>query len=454
MPHPAQLAAQLAAPLAALLGAAALLLWPAVLNGYPILFIDASSYLMHTITGQAPWDKTAAYGPFLALFHQGVTLWLSVIGQALILSAMLWMAQRVALGRVAPWGHLALAAGLAALTSAPWFVATIMPDVFTPLVVLSLFLLGFGEDRLTRAEMLFAGAIGALGIAVHLSHLPTACALVVLVLLLRRRVGPALRAALPILAAILFLLGANWHAFGRATLSAHGSVFLLARLQADGPAVWTLRDRCPAAGWHLCGFIDRLPMDSDLFLWNPQSPPNRDAAGNHRLTGSELLAPEAREIIAATLSTYPLQVFWISLGNWMEQQSKVRIGDTFDNVDLVDFAEKFLSRGFPPREQAAFAAGAQMRGDLPRLAAPFVVIHDIVLVLAVPLAFLGWWRLAAARDAPRLGLLLCVLVGLTANAFVAGALSKPHHRYEARIIWLLPMAAALAVWPRRWRAPA
>ncbi|WP_431283792.1 hypothetical protein ACQW02_02975 [Humitalea sp. 24SJ18S-53] len=445
MPPPAPLAFRLAA----ILGAAALLLWPAVLNGYPILFIDASSYLMHTITGEAPWDKTAAYGPFLALFHQGVTLWFSVIGQALILSIMLWLVQRVALGQASPRGHLALAAGLAALTSAPWFVATIMPDYFTPLVVLSLFLLGFGDDRLTRAEMCFAGAIGALGIAVHLSHLPTACALVVLVLLLRRRLWPALRAALPIAAAILFLLGANWHAFGRATLSAHGSVFLLARLQADGPAVWTIRDRCPESGWHLCGFIDRMPMDSDLFLWNPESPPNRDAAGNHRLTGSELLAPEAREIVAATLRAYPLQVLWISIGNWWEQQFKIRIGDTFDNIDLVDFADRFLSRGFPPRESAAFAAGAQMRGELPRLAAPFIVIHDIVLVLAVPLALFGWWRLARRGDHPRLGLLLCVLVGLTANAFVAGALSKPHHRYEARIIWLLPMGAALAFWPRR-----
>jgi hypothetical protein len=216
------------ARLGAILAAATLLVWPALMNRYPIIFVDTAAYLLHTITGEAPWDKTAAYGPFLLLFHQGITLWLPLAAQGVILSWLLWLVQRNACGRVTPARHLVLSGGLAGLTSAPWFAAMLMPDVFTPVVVLCLFLLGFGERRLAQAELLAVGLIGAVAIAVHLSHLPTAVALVLLVLLGRRQWRPALRAAMPLAAAIVFLLGANWHAFGRVTLSAHGAIFLAA----------------------------------------------------------------------------------------------------------------------------------------------------------------------------------------------------------------------------------
>ncbi len=434
----------------AILGAAALLVWPALANGYPILFVDTVAYLLHGITGEAPWDKTAAYGLFLALLDQGATLWAPLAAQGLILSWLLWLAQRVACGAATPLRHLLLAAALALLTSASWATATIMPDAFTPVVALALYLLGFGEDRLRRAERFGVGAIAALAIAVHLSHLPTAFALIALVLLLRRRWRPVLRTAFPAAAAILFLLLANWHAFGRPTLSPHGAVFLLARLQADGPAAWTIRERCPQTRWYLCAFAQLMPMDSDHFLWNPRSPPAL------RPNGAVLLAPEARDIVLATLRDHPWAVAQAALRNTLAQLFKMQIGDTLDNLDLPAFADQDVWRGFPAEERARAEAGRQMRGELEALAAPFRMIHPPVLALALLATLLALAR--SRQDAPRLGLLLCVLAGLAANAFATGALSKPHDRYQSRIVWLLPMAAALALlppaaqpvrWPRR-----
>ena len=181
--------------LAAIVIGAALLVWPAFMNGYPLAFIDTVSYLLHTILGQHPWDKTAAYGPFLYAFHWRWTLWLPLAAQGVLLSVLLWLVQRVATGLVTPLRHLALCVALALLTTAPWFNATMMPDIFSGYTVLCLYLLGFGEKRLSRAEMAFAGVFGAIAIAVHLSHLPLAGGLVVLVLLLRRQWRPTLRAA-------------------------------------------------------------------------------------------------------------------------------------------------------------------------------------------------------------------------------------------------------------------
>jgi len=70
-------------------------------------------------------------------------------------------------------------------------------------------------------------------------------------------------------------------------------------------------------------------------------------------------------------------------------------------------------------------------------------------VAGAGLALLAWWRAARRHDLRRLGLVVGVLVAVTANAFATGALSKPHDRYEARILWLMPVVAALALLPRR-----
>jgi len=46
------------------------------------------------------------------------------------------------------------------------------------------------------------------------------------------------------------------------------------------------------------------------------------------------------------------------------------------------------------------------------------------------------------------GFILILWAGILANAFATGALSKPHHRYQARISWLLVLPPLLL-----WRRP-
>ncbi|HYF09972.1 MAG TPA: hypothetical protein VD970_20330, partial [Acetobacteraceae bacterium] len=210
----------------ALAAGAILLVWPAFMNGYPLVFVDTAVYLVQIPEGEPPWDKTAVYGPFLHLFHWTLTLWLPLAAQGLLTSSLLWLTQRVAVGFTTPMRHVAICAGLALLTAAPWFTSLLMPDALTPWVVLCLYLLGFGEARLARREMILAGLLGTVAVASHLSHLPTALGLVLLTLLLRRRLAPTLRAAAPVVAAIVVLLTANLAYYGRPVISAHGSVFL------------------------------------------------------------------------------------------------------------------------------------------------------------------------------------------------------------------------------------
>ena len=110
-----------------MLAGAALLLWPAFLNGYPILFSDTGAFLAQTVVPLMIWDKPWIYGPFAWLFHQHVSLWGVVAAQALIVSHLVWLLARV-LADPAMSGaytvsdiildHHDLLAGVAALTGA------------------------------------------------------------------------------------------------------------------------------------------------------------------------------------------------------------------------------------------------------------------------------------------------------------------------------------------------
>ena len=437
--------------LAALLAGALLLVWPALLNGYPLVFSDTGAFLHQTLGPLVIWDKPHVYGPLLHAFHWRVTLWGPLLAQGLLLSWLLWLTQRALRGVAKPGLHLLVCLGAAALTTAPFTIALLMPDVFAPVVLIALLLLGFSRDRLSRAEAVALGLLAAVGIAAHLSHLPLAAAIIALVLLLARRVRPVLRAAAPLAGAVLILLATNLWGHGRAALSPHGATFALARLQADGPAAAVIRARCPDSGWYLCAFADRLPMESDEFLWDPASPVNRAPDGTDRFLGGALLSAEAGAIVRETLRAYPLDVAMMALRNSWTQLVIAHAGDTLVPDHLAAAVRPRIAEGFPPRELAAWDAALQPRGALPAAVAPFLWPHAPVLLAGAALALLAWRRAARAGDLRRLGLVVGVLVGVTANAVAAGALSKPNPRYEARILWLLPVVAGLALLPRRPR---
>ena len=72
---------------------AALLVWPAFLNGYPILFSDTGGLLEMGFGPSIGWDKPWVYGPLLAALSLHLTLWLPLAGQGLFVSYALWLLQ-------------------------------------------------------------------------------------------------------------------------------------------------------------------------------------------------------------------------------------------------------------------------------------------------------------------------------------------------------------------------
>ncbi len=420
--------------------AALLLVWPAFWNGYPLVFADTGTYLGQALLHYLGWDRPPFYSLFLLFTHWRTSLWLPVLVQGLLVAHLLGLVLR-ALGR-AERAALPLAAlGLAVLTPLPWFVAQLMPDFFAGVTVLALWLLGFRLAVLSVGERVYLLALGIFAVAVHQSHLPLALGLAVAgALLLAGRRGwrqawrPALRMAVPALVAAVALVGVNAVGRGKASLSPFGMVFLATRVIYDGPGLAVARAQCPAVGWKLCDVLDRLPGWHNGFLWADDSPLQTG------LGGAEAWAPEARDVVMATLQARPVAVLHAALGNTLDQLGLFSVGDGLEPWPPPHGPQPLVARFFP-HELRALASSRQQQGHLVADSRQWVPLHTAAVVLGTAgllgLLLLRWQRLPAHTAA----LAVLVLLATLGNAGIAGALSGPAGRYQARIIWLLPFVS-------------
>jgi hypothetical protein len=424
--------------------AATLLLWPALWNGYPLVFSDTGTYLSQAIEHYAGWDRPVFYSLFLLPLHLTLTTWPAIAVPALLVAHVLHLLRRTLLPDSSVWWLLPLAGAMTLTTSLPWFASQLMPDVFTGVLVLVLALLIFAAEHLSARERVWLVAFAAFMIAAHQSHVLLASLLLAVLLPLRGLWGAtALRSVAPLALAVAALISVNLIAFGRASLSPFGNVFLLTRVIYDGPGADVLRRDCPASGWRLCAFIDRLPAIADDFLWREDGPVVQ--AG-----GARLVAREADAIIVAALRAEPGRELLAFTQNTAWQLATFATGDGLRPWPAT--VTPRIERDFPRFEAATFAASRQNSGALAvpswlqtlHFAAALAgVAGCVALLLTAPRG--ASLRVRGHGQHPAVGFAAAALLALLANAAITGGLSGPHDRYQSRVMWLPPLVAVLGI---------
>ncbi|MBN2491833.1 MAG: hypothetical protein JXQ29_13385 [Planctomycetes bacterium] len=411
---------------AALLGAVA------VYNGYPLLFFDTEMYLHPTTNVIRP----PFYALILCPMHLGRSLWPVAFWQSAILSHLLYLTTRATFPGRRRRDHLLVVLAVTVLSSAPWFTASVMPDVYAAVLVLTAYLLAWRRAALGRAEWIYLHALCVVAIVVHSSNVPLALGLLVLVggmrIACRRiggwggaRVGPL---ALSLAAAVGLLLTTNTLLHGRVSVSPSAYAFLLARLVADGPATAYLRECEPPDRYALCRYAGELPMNSNAFLWGRGSP-------LRKVGGIEGYAAEGTEIVARTVCRYPLWTLGTAVTNTALQLTRLHLGAAFPSLADFDWLASRMRTHFPG-ELAAFQASRQNRTALPLDALQWVHLAGLVLGAAAAAAALV--RARATRNRAPFVLLVTIAAGVLMSAAITGALSEPAPRYLARIVWLIP----------------
>ncbi len=441
----------------AIIFGALLLLWPAIWNGYPILYSDTNAFLTQGILGFFVWDKPFVYGPWMALFHWQYSLWGAVIAQSLIVSSILWLttqcvsthtvarvdateSKQYYASRTVLLRYLTACVLLAVLSAAPWFTSLLMPDIFAPVTVLSLFLLACHStmSRMVRAWVLL---VCTFAIASHLSHIVIAAAGLLVVALCKFR--QLKLAFLPLLLALLVLVGTNLFGFQKLAVSPFGSVFFLARLAADGHINPVLQQQCEVRSLHLCMWLDHLPTDSDDFMWNGQGP-----VWSHP-GGPIGLAPEASALVMAAVMAEPFGVARSLLSNTGRQLFMIGLGDTLHDEHLNVTMGARIAADFPPAELERYRSSRQIMHTLVPSAQFFNTLGRLSMIAGLLLSLYLLYRAWIHKDRVLIVLIVMVLMGLLANAFATGALSRPHYRYQTRIAWLLVLVPLIA--PMRLR---
>jgi hypothetical protein len=436
-----------------LLPAALLTCIIALYNQFPLTYPDAGSYLENAVAiahWRAPWFfyRPLVYGSLLVPFSTPQTIWLIPLAQGFLAALVVDLTLRAAAVPLSTWGFLVLFAGLSAFTSLPWISGQIMPDVFTGVTILLCFVFVWGDERLTNRERWMVGALLALAIGCHLSHLPLYGILVVATLTgrmlmdrasrsWRRFVPLALRAIAPLLVAAGLLIGSNYYFRRAPVLSRSSALFALGHMVGDSLAQRYLARVCPTQQYLLCSERASLRANLDWFLWHPDGPWQRHEPEVQR--GDSTFLHEAPAIVAGTLrQEWPVAIR-TSLRTTVTQLK------TF-GTDPGDFAfshsvDKALAR-FGPRTLRAYLASRQVQNSLPLEAASrlqYVVVGMGVLVLLGCLPALRGGALAPMR-----ALIATVFLGVAFNALVMASLAMVQPRYQSRVVWLVPLVGVMA----------
>jgi len=350
--------------------------------------------------------------------------------------------------------YFIVAAVLTAFSSVAWHADQIMPDVFTGLLAIFVFLIAWAWKGYGRPAQV-ALVVAACGIStLHYTHLPLSIGLFAVAALLQLTQGAGWRETRRVALIGLAVAAFGYSAFvayslalvHRPVLSPNSSIFLVARVLADGPGRDWLAASCPDSGNDFCKYRDRLPAGVPEFIWGgPGSPLDKVM---HEV-GPEQTRRAAAQIVWGAITLHPGLELVAAVKNSGWQL--VRFG-TLDTscpqrcleTDGVSHAIKSIF----PREYGDFRHSLQITGRLPirRIRS----VHWAVVVVSLAISLVLLFTARRAGDHMAIGFILLVATTLVLNAVLCGALSAPENRYQSRVVWLLPLSAMLGL-ARLWR---
>ena len=434
-----------------------ILSWVALFNGAPLVFADTAAYATDALAHEISGLFSVFYTYLILPLHQGISLWPVVFAQAAIVTHLLYLTARcVSGGAIGRLETLLIVAALSIVSSLPWVAGEVMPDVFSAILLLNVFLLAFCVRELAVWEMLYVAILTVVAITAHFSHVPIAAGLILLAfcarLVFERDRAPLGRMSVllvvPFIAAVSGMVTVNWIDTGKVGLARNTNVFFLAKWIDEGPAFWYLQDSCPDAGYQLCAQLAALPgLTQDDLKWAPDSPFTK-------IGSFDDLEPEARRIVSATLAAYPLDILKGALLDAGRQLLQASTGDGL-SADFAAIVADSVRPVFADGAEVAdsLVASRQGKGELPLL--EFRFLHGGCLGIA--LGFVAWALFARRKCLPAKLVLFAAFVaaGLLVNAVVTGGLSGPYDRYFARVVWLVGFVALLsfryAARPEGWR---
>jgi hypothetical protein len=422
---------------------------PALVNRGPLIYPDTRAYFLGgrvavekaerllephgtaklataMIEGQiktARGVRSAFYSLFTYIPTVTVSLWLVVLLQASFVALILRLAFRLVCPTQTRWRSTVFIV-LLAFTSCVSFVASlIMPDVFTPIMAISVIIVLLFWDRLKISTRLGLLATIAGSVVMHITNLPIAVGLMAAGALTQRRELWPLRRRYVLVSCALGLglvamLSVGVVGFHEWSITPQAPPFLLARSIQDGPARLYLQEHCPQAGFDMCRHLDKLDLNTSTFLWDKKNGLYSAVSPEEE---ADLRAEGNRIYLAAAVDHPVLQAIamlrntWHQLVWFMLHEYNIPSSATYNVTDMkLDVGDQLPWQTY------------------------LSILEYLFTLFGLAYILLAWRNTKQVQQ----HFLLLVLATVLLSA-VAGAFSEPAPRYEARVIWLIPMTALL-----------
>lgn len=449
---------------------AIILLWPLWISGGPSYFPDSASYYrggaaaVHFLvdrisakkapsTGGAAAPDMASDGPddvrvarsitysalaYIFAWPRGSMALLVMLHAAMVAFSIAVLLEILALRRAIYCGVIAV---LALATPTAWYTGFAMPDIFAGLTILGLALLYGFDDRLSNTVKFLLLLIVGLAISAHASHIGIAlveCGAVAGLtgwqmigkkhLELRGLTWGAAATAL----GLALVLVTAYFGFGQISLAAKRYPFALAHAMDDPVLRKNLQGLCLTQHYEVCRMYSHgLPDSNWQFLWGTDGIAKKATAEQ-----MERLRTEEQAVLLLLSQNNPTETSRHLAFGFLEQLYR---------FDLREVAYKDLV--IPdPKEGIIFAESPEDGTKRPYALASAEMMHRIRIVIQR----LGWLSAALsvaallrrARPAnPAWRFSILVLAGVVSNAAICATFSGVADRYQARVIWLLPLSA-------------
>ncbi len=420
---------------------------PAFYNRFPFFYSDSALYIGSSVTLIPTIDRPIGYALFIRAVSWQSSLWLVIFFQALFTNIILYF---TLIKLKLKWDfrilHVAILTVFSVFCSLGWYVSQIMPDIFTSLLFLSVYLY-FDSSKKFSVGIFFLILLMILCLIVHLSNFPILILLLTIVFFMvlfsKRFIGKRkhyfVKMIAPIMAIIIaanILMNYNYSYFSKYQLSTTSHVFFLARLIDSGVVEEYLNDNCGKYNFTLCQYRNEIPKSSQLFIWGQDGP--------YYKTGSWSTAHEDYKIMIKDILTTPKYlkpVLFDFIVSTFKQLFNFKIGEgIYDAFDENSAPVQYVLSKFPTSEMKRdLLLSEQNTGKMDFR--EINMLHYLIILASILVII---YILFKKRLPDNLFLLSWIILsGLVVNAAICADLSNVLNRYQSRVIWLLPFLAII-----------